>query len=275
MVPGHIYVLQNRAYGPYVVKIGLSKRSPDVRAREIYSGATGVPMPFDIAVAYTVGDCKLAEKLVHKRLRAYRLNGRREFFRLSPAVAGAIARETCASINAELGLLPPEQLNFPPAGGPTSLPGTVVDAEADASDGQPIHWLSLSLLRESPVGASTPTEEQIDRARILHMNLKKVTGIEDKAWLESFTRDEEPERELKIWEHIAMAFLTVDGIDIAPDGLKKEAYQLLLARSLSPTDKVLSSATLKHLSPATARSLLERYQLRPRPLVIRRPANAA
>jgi hypothetical protein len=232
-------------------------------------------MPFDIAVAYTVGDRKLAEKLIHKRLRAYRLNGRREFFRLSPAVAAAIAHETCARINADMGMSSPDELTFPSATGTASLPGTVIDKEADESDGRPIHKLPLGLLRESPVGTCVPTEEQLDRARIVHMNLKKVTGVEDEAWLESFTRDEEPERELKIWEHIAMAFLTVDGIDIAPEGLKKEAYQLLLERSLSPTDEVLSSATLKHLSPATARRLLERYQLRPRPLITRRLPSAA
>lgn len=59
---GHLYVLQNPAFGEYVVKIGLTTREPDVRAKQIYVGATGVPTPFQVAFACSVGDCKSAEK---------------------------------------------------------------------------------------------------------------------------------------------------------------------------------------------------------------------
>ena len=266
MTPAHIYILLNKAYGPNVVKIGLTKRQPDVRAREI-SGSTGVPLTFDIAVAYTVGDCKLAEKRIHKRLRTYRLNGRREFFRISAEVAAEVAHETCASINYELGLPPPAQLTFPQSDGTPGFPEVAHSEKADPSDARLVQWFSPESLRPNPVGTCTLSEEQFDRAKILHMNLKKATGIQDIDWMESFTRDVEPERELKIWEQIAVAYLTVDGIDVAPEGFKREAYHLLLQRSWSSTDEVLSSATLEHLSLATARKLLDRYPLRPKPLL--------
>lgn len=266
MTPGYIYILLNKAYGPYVVKIGLTTRQPNVRAREI-SGSTGVPIPFDIAVAYTVGDCKLAEKRIHKRLRAYRLNGRREFFRISPEVAAEVAQETCASLNNELGLSPPEELTFPQSDEFPRFPGAVHAEKADPSDPRLVQWFSPGSLRQNPVGTCTLSEEQFDRAKILHMNLRKATGIEDTEWMESFTRDVEPERELKIWENIAVAYLTVDGIDVAPEGFKKEAYRLLLQRSWSSTDQVLASATLEHLSLVVARKLLDRYLLRPKPLL--------
>lgn len=108
MTPGYIYVLQNELFGPYVVKIGLTTLEPDLRALQLYSGSSGVPTPFDIFTAYSVGDCKLAEKTIHKRLKAFRINGRREFFRSAPSVAASLAYETCAEINNRLGLTPPE-----------------------------------------------------------------------------------------------------------------------------------------------------------------------
>lgn len=107
MIPGYIYNLQNPLYGTYVVKIGLTTREPDTRARELYIGSSGVPAPFEIAVAYSVGDCRAAEKLIHKRFSAFRLNGRREFFRLSSDVAAQVTLDTCAKINKELGLPSP------------------------------------------------------------------------------------------------------------------------------------------------------------------------
>lgn len=269
MTLGHIYVLQNIAFGPNVVKIGLTKRAPEVRAREIYKGATGVPMPFDIAVAYTVGDCKIAEKRIHKRLATYRLNNRREFFRISPAVAAHISLETCTQVNTELGLPPPKTLTFPPIDPAASIYGSVVDSVPDESDGKPIAWVNIGDLTESPLGTSILTPEQHDRARILDLSLSKVTGIAEKRWLDAFSQDENPERELRIWEHIAKAFLHIDGIDIAPDVLKEEAYQLLLQRSWSPTAEVLAKATLKYISHASAKRLLDAYGLKPKPIITR------
>jgi len=77
--PGYIYVLQNDSHDPFVLKIGMTRHSPDKRAKEIYWGATGVPEYFDIAVAFSVGDCILAEKVIHQRLSTFRVNPRREF----------------------------------------------------------------------------------------------------------------------------------------------------------------------------------------------------
>src|SRR5687768_922792 len=102
MRSGYLYVLQNRAFGANVLKIGLTTRPPDVRAREIYAGSTGVPLPFQVAVAYSVADCARAEKLAHSRLKVYRLNKRREFFRLPLEVGAAVAHEVCSQVNGEL-----------------------------------------------------------------------------------------------------------------------------------------------------------------------------
>ena len=275
MTHGYIYVLQNKAFGPNVVKIGFTKRAPELRAREIYAGATGVPMPFDIAVAYTVANYNVAEKRIHKRLAAYRLNSRREFFRISPAVAALISLETCAQVNTELGLPAPQTLRFSPVDPAVSVYGTVVDAILDESDGKKIEWVNPADLAESPIGKSLLTPEQHDRAHILHLNLSKVTGIAEKRWFETFSQDEHPERELRIWEHIAKAFMYVDGIDIAPDALKKEAYHLLLQRSWSSTGDVLAKSTLKHISHASAKRLLDAYGLRPKPFLARRGIRAS
>lgn len=274
MNPGYIYVLQNKAYGPYVVKIGRTTREPSTRAREIYVGSTGVPMPFDIAVAYSVADCKQAEKLIHKRLAAYRLNLRREFFRLSPSVAASLAYETCAQVNFGLGTSPPGPFVF--AGTTTTLRkgDSVADFDHDVSDGKPVELLDPRSLTNSPVGTSILTEEQLDRARIVNMILARVNPVAQKAWFEGFSRDEHPEREIRIWEHIAKAYLTIDGVEVASDELKKEAFELLLSRTWHSTAKVLEDARFRHFTHKTAKRLLNAYELRPKPLVIRSGSSA-
>lgn len=270
MKPGYIYILQNKAYGSYVVKIGLTTRQPSIRAREIYAGSSGVPMPFEIAVAFSVADCERAEKQIHKRLAVYRLNRRREFFRLSPAVAAKISYETCAQINAELACPQPEPIVFLGATAALRRQDNVAEINKDEVDGKPIEFRDPRTLTQSSVGTSSLTAEQLDRARILYMNLGRVNPVAQKEWLEGFYRDEQPEREIRIWEHIAKAYLTVDEIEVASDELKREAFQLLMMRSWNSTEKVLKGAKFALFIHKTAKHLLCAYELPPKPVIIRR-----
>lgn len=269
MSAGFIYVLQNPVYDPYVVKIGFSKREPDLRARELYDGSTGVPVPFEVASAYSVGDCKLAEKRTHKRLASYRLNGRREFFRTAPNIAAAIAYDTCAKINEELGLSPPEVFEV----------GEIKDREHSADEYSDAHqessfendsvWhVDPFHLRESPTGTSTLTAEQSDRVEILKMQLAQVHPDKIEEMLSGFSRDKNPEKEIKIWECITKAYLTIEQVAFASDELRHEAFYLLLMRSWSPASKVLSDYKLKHLTSKAAKRLLRAYELKPMPISV-------
>ncbi|MGF1926358.1 MAG: GIY-YIG nuclease family protein, partial [Bacteroidia bacterium] len=136
MTAGYLYVLENKSFGANVVKIGLTTRTPDFRAREIYAGATGVPLPFDIAMAYSVVDCHRAEKIAHARLRVYRLNKRREFFRLPLAIAVAVAHEACKQVNAESTAPEPTSFAFAARRPPCSPTPHPLSDETDEGDGR-------------------------------------------------------------------------------------------------------------------------------------------
>lgn len=77
--PGHVYIMRSPSHGQEIYKIGITRRSPRQRAGEI--DATGVPLPFAVLASWFVSDCSRLEREVHERLRAYRINPRREFFK--------------------------------------------------------------------------------------------------------------------------------------------------------------------------------------------------
>jgi hypothetical protein len=77
---GYIYILINTSY-PGLLKIGKSKRSPEIRANEL-SLATGVPNSFYVAYYLIVSDIDKAETNIHQHLKEYRESRNREFFRL-------------------------------------------------------------------------------------------------------------------------------------------------------------------------------------------------
>lgn len=254
---------------PNVIKIGLTRRTPDVRVREIYVGASGVPLPFEVAVAYSVANCELAEKRAHKLLKQYRINKRREFFRFSPSVGSSIVHQVCTQINSELGIASPKKFEFPGISSSNSRLDTVLNEDEDATGNQVVFNVAFSRLTESPVGTSTLSEEQAQRAEVLYQVLTKINPVARDKWIEGFTRDECPERELRIWEHMAKAYLTLEYEDEAPEEYRAEAFNLLLKRTWSTAAEVMADITIKHFSQATAKRLLDAYELRPKPLVIR------
>ncbi len=76
---GRIYVMRSAAHANDIFKIGLTRRTAEERSREL-SSTTGSPDKFLVAQEWKVKNCSQAEKIIHKRLNAYRLNPKREFF---------------------------------------------------------------------------------------------------------------------------------------------------------------------------------------------------
>lgn len=77
--PGIIYVQRSPGHEPNLYKIGLTRREPKLRAKEL-SSSTSAPLPFAVLASWEVGDCARVEKIIHDALAAHRVNPRREFF---------------------------------------------------------------------------------------------------------------------------------------------------------------------------------------------------
>ncbi|WP_313039330.1 GIY-YIG nuclease family protein [Sphingobium yanoikuyae] len=86
---GIIYVLTNDAM-PGMVKIGRTSGEGVERRVAELSRATGVPLPFKVAVARTVHDAHKVEKALHIAFGPDRVNPSREFFSISEHRAVAI-----------------------------------------------------------------------------------------------------------------------------------------------------------------------------------------
>jgi T5orf172 domain len=88
---GFVYIPSNSAM-PGMVKIGLTRNEAAARAVEL-SRATGVPTDFELVYDELVNDCRAVERSLHKRFSEYRVNDRREFFRVPIRQAIAALQE--------------------------------------------------------------------------------------------------------------------------------------------------------------------------------------
>ncbi|MGJ8673788.1 GIY-YIG nuclease family protein [Rubritalea sp.] len=85
---GIVYVLTNPVMDG-LVKIGKTSREEvQIRLNELYS--TGVPVPFECAYAAKVEDYSKVERAFHQAFAPYRINSRREFFKIEADQAIAL-----------------------------------------------------------------------------------------------------------------------------------------------------------------------------------------
>lgn len=82
---GEVYLLENEAM-PNIVKIGYTKLGAEERAQEL-SKSSGVPLPFDVSESFIVENPDRVERIIHLHMENYRLNKKREFFKISKSRA--------------------------------------------------------------------------------------------------------------------------------------------------------------------------------------------
>lgn len=115
-----VYALTNGAM-PGLIKIGRTSRDYAARTAELYT--TGVPQPFDVALAYRVENGPLIERALHIAFAPYRHTARREFFRVEPFQVEAIldvlgedaqAEEVTSLVSSSPELIPNEHIRRRP-----------------------------------------------------------------------------------------------------------------------------------------------------------------
>lgn len=98
---GYIYAMRSASDKKDIFKIGLTQRTPEVRAKEISRGC-GVPTEYFPVEEWEVADCKLAEKMIHDQLKEFRVNNNREFFHMPYKNIRKIIDDNISAINKKL-----------------------------------------------------------------------------------------------------------------------------------------------------------------------------
>lgn len=107
MNQGYVYILSNPSL-PGLVKIGQTSRSPEERAREL-SKNTSIPENFVVEFEICTSDRVELEKDAHRQLSSYRVNARREFFRVEIEKAAQLLRQAAEQLQYQLSLLDEEK----------------------------------------------------------------------------------------------------------------------------------------------------------------------
>jgi len=120
-----------------------------------------------------------------------------------------------------------------------------------------IKTAKLSDLKAGPIKHKTLPESFIERVKNFKQAIAEVETSSLESTLENFQRDNNPETELFLWEHIAKMY---QWTIVANAGLslsqKKEVFSVLLQLSMGMKD----FSKIKTLTKETIAEIVDRYQ---------------
>ncbi|MBL7560742.1 hypothetical protein JAO71_13115 [Olleya sp. YSTF-M6] len=88
--------------------------------------------------------------------------------------------------------------------------------------------------------------------------------------ISNFKRDQNPDNEISIWLNMAKVFkvFTLENVEHQKLEVKKEAFRLILMRSMMSEKEAINKADLKLLNENKAKEILKNYSLDKKPIKI-------
>ena len=127
-------------------------------------------------------------------------------------------------------------------------------------------WVDPNQLTAGPIRHEALAPSQVERLKALQRTFADVDPTPPEKWIEDFQRDQNPEREILIYEAMAKAYRAYcEGKTLSPTA-KADVYRVVLLRSGAPEAEVVPRLKLKELSMADAKEILRLYTDPPAPI---------
>lgn len=123
-----------------------------------------------------------------------------------------------------------------------------------------------------PIVNDSLSKKQLDQIKNIHQTFIEVCPISLEETISNFKRDQNPDNEISIWLNMAKVFkvFTLENVEHQELEVKKEAFRLILMRSMMSEKEAINKADLKLLNENKAKEILKNYSLDKKPIKIER-----
>src|SRR5262249_20201734 len=119
-----------------------------------------------------------------------------------------------------------------------------------------------------PIQHDSLTPTQLARIGTLQQVFSDVDETSLDKWIEDFKRDQDLEREIRIYEGMAEAYRAYCADKTLTAQAKRDVYQVVLLRSGRQEAEVIGGVTLQPPSVSDAREVLRLYRVPPAPISV-------
>ena len=129
---------------------------------------------------------------------------------------------------------------------------------------------NIENLIPGPIVHESLSKKQIEKIKFIQETFNEVYPISLDETIVNFKRDQNPNNEITIWLNMAQTFESFSSGNLGKDKLKnrKEAFKLILMRSMMTEKEAISSSELKILSKTEIQEILKNYTLEVKPIKV-------
>lgn len=123
-------------------------------------------------------------------------------------------------------------------------------------------------MQMGPIRHDSLSVDQLERIKSIQATFAEVYPVSLEETITNFKRDLNPDKEIAIWMQMANAYRKFVTTSTPDSTKKKEAFELLLLRSMMPDDEAVKQARIKKLTDQEVNEILRYYGADPTPVTV-------
>ncbi len=147
---------------------------------------------------------------------------------------------------------------------------TVVSCQRTKKENSDYQEIKEEELIPAPIVNESLTDKQLDHIKTIHEIFLEVYPISLDETITNFKKDQNPDSEIEVWLAMAESYKIFISKNNGDDQLekRKEAFKLVLMRSMMTEEETINKTELKILTKKEAKEILDSYHLGKKPIKI-------
>jgi hypothetical protein len=134
-----------------------------------------------------------------------------------------------------------------------------------------IETTNIINLTPGPIVNESLSKEQLEKIGFIQETFNEVFPVSLDETITNFKRDQNPDSEINVWLNMAKTFklFASENSGIEKLEVRKEAFKLILTRSMMSEKEAINSSESKLLSKKEVEDILSNYTLKAKPIKVK------
>jgi hypothetical protein len=130
---------------------------------------------------------------------------------------------------------------------------------------------NIENLTPGPIVHESLNEGQLEKIKFIQETFNEVYPVSLDKTITNFKRDQNPDNEINIWLNMARTFqpFALENLGVEKLEVRKEAFKLILMRSMMSEKEAISKSELQALSNSEIQNILNNYTLEAKPISVK------
>ncbi|WP_298481449.1 hypothetical protein [uncultured Maribacter sp.] len=152
----------------------------------------------------------------------------------------------------------------------TILAVSIISCKEKTKSDSNVETIKIENLTPSPIVHESLNDEQLKKIKFIQETFNEVYPVSLEETITNFKRDQNPDNEINVWLNMAKTFQPFASENSGAEKIevRKEAFKLILMRSMMPEKDAIHSSELKILSENEIQDILKNYTLEAKPIKV-------